>query len=376
MTPSMSTPPTRSMMGSKLSNVPAAARHAHNTNNNNPARGGKTLRIKDPAAKGNVMYDVPLELIELTHGSREHWMAMNGGDRKPSHRACLCKLFLDNRCGQGEKCKSLHVNVEFVQKSRQQRGVVIDDQFMNEVVVVTKEQIVFAVRFPAVLRTKGLDYYKRACKQTESITPFPLCSEHNPGLGMTGVCKADRNCDKIHVKHAELKDLNECRLRTPCCGLHGDGAMPNGSVAVLVGEKMFQVPMKHLSYTSLQLCKPVFGPNDVCSLHIRSRCKYGRSCGKMHVCRKFADDKGFLEAVERSQGVSVTPPRSPKQESLNSAMSTPRREELYDSRPCDFTLLEECPPPLVEEDESDILQTLLTDDFQLPEWNQDSPYQL
>ncbi|KAJ9442410.1 hypothetical protein DIPPA_00446 [Diplonema papillatum] len=280
---------------------------------------GQTMKIKDPSAKGNVLYNVPLELIESTYGFKDHYNALFvNTDRKPSHRACLCKLFQERRCGQGENCKSFHVDRTFVKKCRAERNVQLEEQFLNEVVVNTEANLIFAVRFPAVVRTKGLEAYKKIVKRSpDRIQPMALCEQYNPGLGKIGECPADRSCGKIHIKHAELKDLNEARLRTPCCHAHGarnltPAVLSYTAVVDIQGKKWTVDPHKLAMTDGLHLGQFVYDAEGVCLLHIKSRCKYGRSCDRLHVCRAYAEKTKMLDSLERVSTQHVSPATTPR----------------------------------------------------------------
>ena len=290
----------------------------------------QTMIIKDPFAKTHMSYEVPLSQIERTVGFDDHYNAMLGGEKKSSHRACLCGLYLKGRCGQSSKCKSFHVNKDFVAMMRKKNCVEVEDNFMREVVVRnTTTNRVFAVRFTAVLRTRALDKAKRNARSGR-IAPINLCRMYNPGLGKTGVCPDDRNCEYIHVKHSELRDLDEYRLRTPCCGSHGDRGYTKD--ITLCGIK---VPHDKIAQTagsesnSHQLCTP----------HVNSRCKFGRSCPNLHVCRDFVSKNSGLKLVATSMpmsddSISVSPSSS----SNISPSSTPPVEE-------------DDMPPLVDEED-------------------------
>ena len=235
-----------------------------------------TTCIKDPMVKGDVVYEVPSRFISLTAGLKGK-----------GHRSCLCRLFLEGRCGQGSKCKSFHVDRRYVEQKRRELGVELEENFITEV-VVSDGRTVFAVRFPAVLRTRGLDDYRNDFAN-KKFKPKPLCPHHDPNA--LSACTADKDCPFIHVKHAELHSLNLKRLRTPCCKHHGDSALKLiGSATVMDGSQTIEIPFDRLAYDeSIHKIKKnkIFTMRDVCRPHITSRCKYGRSCGNLHVCRQW-----------------------------------------------------------------------------------------
>eukprot|EP01060_Flectonema_neradi_P003405 TRINITY_DN1218_c0_g2_i1.p1 TRINITY_DN1218_c0_g2~~TRINITY_DN1218_c0_g2_i1.p1 ORF type:complete len:374 (+),score=82.53 TRINITY_DN1218_c0_g2_i1:79-1122(+) len=302
--------------------------HSHNHNHHTMAQ---TMIIKDPFAKTHISYEVPLSQIERTAGFDDHYNAMLGGEKKSGHRACLCGLFLRGRCGQGSKCKSFHVNKEFVDLIRKKNGVEVEDNFMREVVVRnTITNRVFAVRFTAVLRTRALDKAKRNARAGR-VAPINLCRMYNPGLGKTGVCSDDRNCEYIHVKHSELRDLDEYRLRTPCCGTHGDRGFTKD--VSLCG---INIPSDRIAQTA----GSESNSNQLCTPHFNSRCKFGRSCPNLHVCRDFVSKHQELKLVATTMPPSIDDIMSvsPSSSSNISPSSTP---------PVD----EDDMPPLVDEEQ-------------------------
>eukprot|EP01060_Flectonema_neradi_P017898 TRINITY_DN2473_c3_g2_i1.p1 TRINITY_DN2473_c3_g2~~TRINITY_DN2473_c3_g2_i1.p1 ORF type:complete len:356 (+),score=30.47 TRINITY_DN2473_c3_g2_i1:102-1070(+) len=241
-----------------------------------------TTSIKDPMVKGDVVYEVPARFISPTAGLKGK-----------GHRSCLCRLFLEGRCGQGSKCKSFHVDKNFVDQKRLEVGAELEENFITEV-VVTNGQTVYAVRFPAVIRTQGLDDYRKDFANGV-FTPKMLCPDHSPNT--PGQCLHDKDCSMIHVKHAELNSLNPKRLRTPCCSHHGDDPLRWTAGVNVFDEStdsMITIPTTFLAGTEAihKIRKNrTFTSKDICRPHITSRCKYGRSCGNLHVCRVWWKDK-------------------------------------------------------------------------------------
>eukprot|EP01060_Flectonema_neradi_P028274 TRINITY_DN37_c0_g2_i4.p1 TRINITY_DN37_c0_g2~~TRINITY_DN37_c0_g2_i4.p1 ORF type:complete len:361 (+),score=61.50 TRINITY_DN37_c0_g2_i4:79-1161(+) len=236
----------------------------------NPTSSEGCVQIRDPMAKGDVFYDIPLDKIIPT-------AALKG----KGHRSCLCRLFLKGRCGQRKKCKSYHVDPEYIEQLRQEQGVEIEKNFITEVVVFDSRGVVFAVRFPAVMRTKGLEEYKVEFSSGQ-ITPRRLCASTD--------CEDGEDCPFIHVKEAELQALNAKRLRTPCCSQHGDRheIRKDALVQLRPGNNPIVIPSALIAANDG--AKRVergqlLGIRDVCMPHITGRCKYGKSCGHLHICR-------------------------------------------------------------------------------------------
>ena len=232
------------------------------------------VQIKDPLAKGDIIYNVPLcKIIETA------------GLKGKGHRSCLCRLYLEGRCGQGKKCKSFHVDVNYVAELREKHEIEIEQNFITEVVVFEHDRsynAVFAVRFPAVMKTKGLEDYRKEYSECK-ITPKKLCD--------AGTCLSGERCKFIHVKDAELKSLNLRRLRTPCCQLHGDRHnLSIGASVQIQGTELLFIPCHLLAWNDA-IRKVSRGrlltKRDICIPHINGRCKYGKSCGHLHVCRSW-----------------------------------------------------------------------------------------
>ena len=306
------------------------------------------IQIKDPMAKGDVVYDIPFQSILPTAGLKGK-----------GHRSCLCRLYLEGRCGQGKKCKSYHVDRDLVARLRIERHVEMQENFITEVVVcdvIDSRLLVFAVRFPAVLRTKGLDEYKKSFSHGV-ITPRRLCTRF-----ISGTCE-NRDCDMIHVKQTETQSLNMKRLRTPCCAQHGDRfdqlTANHEAKLVLDSGIVIVLPTNLLASNEAtnRLRKGLlYKVSDICKPHITGRCKFGKSCGNLHVCRswwKNTFETPTMRAVERqAYDTSVT----------SSACITPiSTPPLTPSPRCDYTFV----------DDDDMPPLLIEESFTLPVWNPD-----
>eukprot|EP01060_Flectonema_neradi_P003407 TRINITY_DN1218_c0_g2_i6.p1 TRINITY_DN1218_c0_g2~~TRINITY_DN1218_c0_g2_i6.p1 ORF type:complete len:348 (+),score=60.57 TRINITY_DN1218_c0_g2_i6:66-1109(+) len=243
---------------------------------------GAIYQLKDPQAKGDVSYQIPASEVEPTVG-------MKGKNFK----GCLCRLHLEKACRQGKKCKSYHVNVAFIKKMRELHNVVLDTDFLTEVVVCTvvdSSLLVFAVRYPAVFRTKGLIEYRKTHARGQKIYPHRLCDDFRRGN-----CPLAGNCRSIHVKPTEIKGLNPKRLRTPCCATHGDvhSGQPLKLNLQLDSGKQMPLPVdcvaenEALLKVSRDRTVATFTVRELCMPHITGRCKYGKSCGNLHVCRSW-----------------------------------------------------------------------------------------
>ena len=281
-----------------------------------PAANG-CVKIKDPAVKGNVLYDIELEMISPTQGLREHQEA--GREKQPHHRACICKLWMEGRCGQGAKCKSFHVDPDLVRQLRRERGVVFDDSFISEIVVQHSSGAIFAARYNAATKTKGLDLYKNSHKKGTPIVA-QLCPQYNPPNWGIGTCHDDRNCMYLHIKPGEL---TEGKQRTPCCCEHGDRRVPEMSrlgpvltVADATGDFRLNITLIAPTLGSSRLPYPRITSDSICGVHIRSRCKFGRGCVKVHVCREWASRQSLTnilvpDRTSPCSSAAVTPQGTP-----------------------------------------------------------------
>ena len=262
---------------------------------------GSIYQLKDPQAKGDTVYHIPSNEVEPTVG-------MKGKNFK----GCLCRLHLENACRQGKKCKSYHVNINYIKKMREQYNVVLDTDFLTEVVVCTvvdKTLLVFAVKYPAVFRTRGLIEYRKAHARGQHIHPHRLCNDFR-----LGNCPLAGNCRHIHVKPSEIKGLNPKRLRTPCCANHGDvhnGSPMKVSLQLESGNQI-SLPMdcvaenEALLKASRMHSESTFTLRDLCMPHITGRCKYGKSCGNLHVCRSWW--RKNQDEVAQEAGSSIIEP--------------------------------------------------------------------
>ena len=279
------------------------------------------FQIRDPMAKGDVFYDIPFHKIIST-------AALKG----KGHRSCLCRLYLKGRCGQGKKCKSFHVDPNYVSNLRIKHGVEIDEDFITEVAVFNdvERRSVFAVRFPAVMRTKGLDDYRREFSN-KRINPKRLCNSDE--------CKKNEDCEFIHVKEAELQSLNAKRLRTPCCEHHGDRHDIRIGASIQLDGNQIIIPSNLLAWNEAarRIAKGhMFTIRDVCKPHITGRCKYGKSCGHLHVCRVWWEKRyempntntNTIPSVAESV-MSITPNSTPSVTPLISPRCELLREESF-----------------------------------------------
>eukprot|EP00754_Rhynchopus_humris_P021958 Rhum_TRINITY_DN14767_c11_g1::Rhum_TRINITY_DN14767_c11_g1_i1::g.116823::m.116823 len=357
-----------------------------------------TIRVKDPVAKGHVVYDVPLSHVSMTNGLRDvqhqrerNWCSAastvssgsNGEGSESSHgvsttpnnhplsscsssaattppssnhRSCVCKLFLEHRCGQGAKCKSIHVDPAYIAAVRKQKGIEYDNTFLSEIVVEHPEAergLVFAIRYTAACKTVGLDKYKQDRDLTK---PALLCQRYNPieellgqhargyeqsarqrgkassDLPGIGYCPLERSCPYIHAKATELRDVWDNKQRTPCCVDHADVGTPHAPLCLRIGsEAEVVVPYTSVAPTNglhklLQRAEKnrkgggggsahgiTVALDSVCFNHGRSRCKFGRSCVKLHICRE-VQRKSILSHAEANDESGPAPPQYRQQD--------------------------------------------------------------
>eukprot|EP01064_Diplonema_japonicum_P031252 TRINITY_DN5526_c0_g1_i1.p1 TRINITY_DN5526_c0_g1~~TRINITY_DN5526_c0_g1_i1.p1 ORF type:complete len:467 (+),score=77.56 TRINITY_DN5526_c0_g1_i1:61-1401(+) len=290
------------------------------------------VKVKDPAVRGNVLYDVPSDKVETTYGLWEYLdgQAKGGVHRTQCHRATLCKLFLEGRCGQGSKCKSFHIDAGFVHSKRKECNVEFDESFLTEVAVETFDGTIAAVRYKSIGRTKGLDAYKTALPNMKVVTPAKLCYNYCTHM----VCDKDRACDMIHVKPLDLK---ESIRRTPCCYSHGDLAMASigrcldevVEVKKGNGTGSWVLPLYSIAMTAggTKRLRGAMTVADICSMHVKSRCKFGRGCDRVHVCRAWAFNVG-LSALLASRPAPPSGKFSQGGTPVSSYLSTPQTGNL------------------------------------------------
>eukprot|EP01060_Flectonema_neradi_P035087 TRINITY_DN633_c5_g1_i1.p1 TRINITY_DN633_c5_g1~~TRINITY_DN633_c5_g1_i1.p1 ORF type:complete len:508 (+),score=109.72 TRINITY_DN633_c5_g1_i1:70-1524(+) len=289
------------------------------------------IKVKDPAVRGNILYDTPSSKIEPTYGLWEYLDSQQrgGAHKLQCHRATLCKLYLEDRCGQGSKCKSFHVDKHFVQESRSSMNVEFDNSFLTEVAVLTPGGIVASIRYKAIGRTKGLDAYKAMLPTVKIVPPATLCPLYCRGF----VCEAERNCEHIHIKQCDVK---ESIRRTPCCYRHGDSTMQNritDNNPVEVRSKTgssWSLPLHCIALTTgwVRRVSTVVASTDLCAMHVKSRCKFGRGCDRIHVCRQWASESGVLSSL--SNRVATNRPSS-GYEPQNPSILVPTTSQLSPS---------------------------------------------
>eukprot|EP01059_Diplonema_ambulator_P036743 TRINITY_DN930_c1_g1_i2.p1 TRINITY_DN930_c1_g1~~TRINITY_DN930_c1_g1_i2.p1 ORF type:complete len:394 (+),score=53.31 TRINITY_DN930_c1_g1_i2:59-1183(+) len=273
-------------------------------------RGVTMVSIKDPAVKGNVLYDVSVDKIAPSQGLKEYLEAEGRDEgKRHSHRACICKLWMEGRCGQGTKCKSFHVDPQLVNYLRAEKGVEFDTSFLSELIVQHPSGDIFAVRYTAACKTKGLEAYKDQAQIR--IIPFPLCPDFTSSGGS---CPKDRSCNAIHIKRNELKEYSEGKQKTPCCAVHGDMPcpVPEGMQYVILQNEhgLVHVPIDRVATTTGATRVTPSNPIPVealCSIHARSRCKFGRSCTKLHICRDFAKEHGLVTSTPTTPPLNLSP---------------------------------------------------------------------
>eukprot|EP01061_Rhynchopus_euleeides_P031172 TRINITY_DN5164_c0_g1_i3.p1 TRINITY_DN5164_c0_g1~~TRINITY_DN5164_c0_g1_i3.p1 ORF type:complete len:466 (+),score=196.50 TRINITY_DN5164_c0_g1_i3:351-1748(+) len=256
------------------------------------------ITVKDPAVRGNIQYKTPSSKIRPTFGMWEYLAAQKKGKAAQCHRATICKLYLDDRCGHGMKCKSFHIQREFVEAMRRENKVEFDQSFLTEVAVECGDGTVCAIRYNSIGRTKGLDNYKSMLSGLSVVPPAQLCQSFATGE----TCSMDRACTRLHVKPADLK---ECIRRTPCCYRHGDKSAMSiitPDVITITGDAgaTYTLQSTHLSLTagcSKRLTNRNLTITDVCVAHVKTRCKYGRGCDRLHVCRAWSSEVGLMLAL-------------------------------------------------------------------------------
>ena len=345
-----------------------------------------TIKVKDPMAKGHVVYDVAVESITPTHGLTEALAARrnascaasatgsshSGNSSEPPrqstfsvHRSCVCRLFLEGRCGQARKCKSLHVSPALISKLRTERNVEFDETFLSEVTVqFSTTSPPFAIKYTAAHKTAGLDDYKRQSK-TDRAQRALLCPAYNPVSELaqpkgstftTGHCSSGAACKYIHAQAGELRNLLDDKQHTPCCATHGDIANSHPSFQVSANDSVIEVSWEQIAPTKglhSRVHRPggfQIGLDAVCEIHMRSRCKFGRCCQKLHFCRDLYKKifpegavKGAAKKTAGKKGARVAAARGEMGVKPLQALTVRNVERLVPQSPHE-------PPPLVEDD--------------------------
>jgi len=121
-------------------------------------------------------------------------------------------------------------------------------------------------------------------------------------LFQRGQCKAGSKCHQIHADPNYISSLREqAAAGNSCCAAHGDVCsagflQQNRSVAIVdaTGSGM-AYPLSCFGRTQLldQMLRTSGGlcripENKICRLHGQGRCKFGRDCKNVHLCRKGA----------------------------------------------------------------------------------------
>lgn len=170
-----------------------------------------------------------------------------------------------------------------------------------------------------VTETRGvIDFRKNPAKRDGK--DLSLCLLHQRGR-----CKADDRCHQVHADSSFVEQLRaKAAAGSNCCATHGDChstgylALTDDvpAVALADGERgTKRYPIASFGRTQLMdtLLRNRKGPevrttaNKVCRLHLQSRCKFGRDCKNVHLCR----DAKEITATEEAPATAVTAPPSP-----------------------------------------------------------------
>eukprot|EP01063_Lacrimia_lanifica_P025545 TRINITY_DN3338_c1_g1_i1.p1 TRINITY_DN3338_c1_g1~~TRINITY_DN3338_c1_g1_i1.p1 ORF type:complete len:349 (+),score=79.37 TRINITY_DN3338_c1_g1_i1:105-1151(+) len=184
--------------------------------------------------------------------------------------------------------------------------VVVDRRKGSELteVVVTTGGYVFAVDVAAVQPTRGLRAYRRRA-EVGSIRPFELCMNYHPAPGRSGGPCWQKQCSDIHLVDSAVKMKCMARLRTPCCQQHGDTACvcTSADISVRGPGKVWRFRSGNLAMTTHPCSRASTDDNvrltlnEICAHHLNMKCKFGRECEHVHVCRVWAKKVGLTEAV-------------------------------------------------------------------------------
>jgi hypothetical protein len=121
-------------------------------------------------------------------------------------------------------------------------------------------------------------------------------------LFQNGKCNVGGKCHQIHADCDFVRKLREAAIScSTCCGLHGDAHSKEHAAAertiVIVSQTNTHVPVPLKRFAATQGLSAILHSRHggasatvqmqrLCRLHQQNRCKYGRDCRHMHVCRE------------------------------------------------------------------------------------------
>lgn len=152
--------------------------------------------------------------------------------------------------------------------------------------------------------TKG----KLDAVRTEGKKDLSLCL-----LFQRGKCNAGGKCHQIHADCEYVAQLRvEAAQNDSCCASHGDAhskeiiAMPARTVLYMTPTRV-HIPVSIHCFAATQGLESILhsgselrvAHNKVCRLQQEGRCKYGRDCKNVHMCRtKVAELSSAVQAVQ------------------------------------------------------------------------------
>lgn len=161
--------------------------------------------------------------------------------------------------------------------------------------------------------TRGLEDHfeaEQGGQQRRTVKDLSLCL-----LFLKGRCMAGNGCNQIHVDADFIQQARAVASSSSnCCACHGDCASADlnamSHVAVEIGGKKFTLNQfaRTCALDSLLRVQGnskvaiVLAASKVCRLQQEGRCKFGRDCKYIHVCRQ----SGFFDAPTAAPSVSVS----------------------------------------------------------------------
>lgn len=182
------------------------------------------------------------------------------------------------------------------------------------------------IRIPSnlVFETKGKQEALRARQQQQGAPKdFSLCL-----LFQNGRCNVGSKCHQIHADCDFVRKLRTTASQcSTCCAEHGCPQSKewesDSRTVVYSTSTNIHVPLELKSFAVTQGLTAAMHSNKgitvlhtrICRLHQQNRCKYGRDCRHIHMCR---DQYSHCESVVKQQQPSAF--KTPKQQQPPAAM--------------------------------------------------------
>eukprot|EP00992_Anisonema_acinus_P007606 TRINITY_DN3501_c0_g1_i1.p1 TRINITY_DN3501_c0_g1~~TRINITY_DN3501_c0_g1_i1.p1 ORF type:complete len:332 (+),score=22.09 TRINITY_DN3501_c0_g1_i1:55-1050(+) len=171
---------------------------------------------------------------------------------------------------------------------------------------------VYGIYIPwhSILETRALLQYATSQK------PPSLCM-----LFQAGHCHMGALCQQVHAEPGAVEQLRaQCSTQGTCCPEHGEGGAAfqrqNAPVVLMTDKQSEPIPVR-LSSLARTSClekvlrakpgrTPSFARSQVCRLHQKFMCSYGKECRHIHVCRQlWASLQSDVQSIEKPSKVPV-----------------------------------------------------------------------